>query len=158
MIMNRTFTAAVFFTAALSFAGMARAAIEPAPAVAVSTAAAVQDYVYRGDKFRDPFIPLAGAGMMDIPTRYIYQEGEFDPTTIELKGILRTKTGRMALLRTNSGGIYIVKDGKILDYKRKAVAGYVGIVKEKSLVMIGPNNAVTELRWKSDEEKEKDKQ
>ena len=57
------------------------------------------------------------------------------------------------MLRASAGNSFMVKDGKILDGKRKPVKGYVGIVKEKSLVMIGPNNQVTELKLKSGQEK-----
>lgn len=114
------------------------------PAV-VSEVKAEPEYAYQADRFRDPFVPLAGQGAMDLPP--ISQDEQiFKANEMELKGIIGSRTGRMALLRSAGGGIYVVKEGKILDSKRKPVNGFVGIVKEKSLVLIGPNNQVTELK------------
>jgi hypothetical protein len=125
----------------------------PAADVAASTKPALgeaPDYQYQATRARDPFVPLTGPGIMD--TALYASDEEFNPEAMELKGLLRTPTGRLALLRSSGGNAYLVKDGKILNYKRKPVVGYVGIVKEKSLVMIGPNNQVTELKWKADDE------
>ncbi|MGQ0644022.1 MAG: hypothetical protein ACT4O3_00825 [Elusimicrobiota bacterium] len=130
------------------------AAADPAAAAPVSPPPPV--YVYQGDRFRDPFIALAGQGFVEMaatPT----EEGEFDPNAVELKGIIRGPGGRMALLRTPGGAPFIVKEGKIFNTKKKAVQGYVGIVKEKSLVMIGPNNKLTELSLKPKDEEGKSK-
>ena len=120
---------------------------EDAPVSPTETEAA---YVYKAES-RDPFVPLTGTGMTMVGGG-AEEEGEFNPGSVELTGILKTKTGRWAVLRIPAGGSYLVKDGKIQDSKRKAVKGYVGIVKEKSLVLIGPNNQVTELKLKKDQE------
>jgi hypothetical protein len=71
---------------------------------------------------------------------------------MELKGILRSRTGRWAMMTGASGERYVVENGKIHDAKKKPVEGYVGIIKEKTLVIIGPNNQVTELKLKKDQE------
>ncbi len=118
------------------------------PAV-VSEMNAETEYVYQGDRFRDPFLPLAGQGALELPPMS-QDDLVFKASDMELKGIIGSRTGRMGLLRSGGGGIYVVKDGKILDSKRKAVKGFVGIVKEKSLVLIGPNNQVTELKLKKE--------
>ncbi len=131
-----------------------------APVVSSSTAAAPEEptYVYSAAS-RDPFVPLIG-GSLSIQTSVSSPEKEpglFNPSTIDLKGIIRTRTGRWAVLMSSTGDRFLVENGKIRDSKRKPVQGYVGIIKEKSLVLIGPNNQVTELKMKRDQEKEKGK-
>jgi hypothetical protein len=125
-------------------------AVEGAPAeVAVSSAPVEPAYVYHGDRLRDPFIPLTGAGrsvVMDSPAA----TGTFNPTNVELKGILQTRTGRWAILRSSDGGTFIVQNGKVHDSKRKPVEGYVAIVKEKAISLMGPNNQTVELSLKKE--------
>jgi hypothetical protein len=122
---------------------------DPVPAdVAGTTAPAAEPYLYEGDKHRDPFLPLTGGVMMTATSDH----QPFKAANVELTGILRSKTGRWAALRSNNGELFIVKNGKILDSKRKEVEGHVGIIKEKTLVIIGPDNQVTELKLKRDQE------
>jgi hypothetical protein len=126
-----------------------------ATAVSASTAPAAAQapdepvYVYNSAG-RDPFIPLSGGPAADMGSQD-KEVGAFNPTSVELKGILRTLTGRWAVLSGNGGERYVVENGKLLDPKKKAVEGYVGIIKEKTLVLIGPNNQVTELKLKRDQ-------
>jgi hypothetical protein len=134
-----------------------------AESVAVSTAAAAADeepiYVYNASS-RDPFVPLAGgAASVDMsgPSTGEKETGSFSPSSLELKGILRTRTGRWAMLSGPAGDRYVVENGKIHDSKKKPVEGYVGIIKEKALVLIGPNNQVTELKLKRDQQEDQTK-
>jgi hypothetical protein len=122
------------------------------PSVAVSTAPSTPPYVYRGDRFRDPFIPLVGAlsGGFDGPRLSLEPLGPFNPVGAELKGILKTTTGRWAVIRTVEGVTYLIQNGKIFDPKRKAVDGFQGIVKEKTVVILGPKNQEVEVRLKKD--------
>lgn len=112
-----------------------------------STTPVVVDYVYKGDQFRDPFIPLTGGKLEAF-------RGEpgaaFNPAGAELKGIVRSPTGRWAVLRTTDGAIYLVENGKIINSRRQVEKGYMGLVKEKALVVIGPNNEATEFKLKGD--------
>jgi hypothetical protein len=126
--------------------------------VVSSTSPVVPVYTYQGDRFRDPFVPLVGdpdGGRYDAPPA----AGPllpFNPADADLKGILRTTTGRWAVLRTSEGVTYLVQNGKIFDPKRKEVEGFQGIVKEKSLVILGPTNQeVTLLLRKEEEDDEK---
>ncbi len=142
--------------AAALLAALARA--ETTPSVSTSTASAEEEpqYVYTAAA-RDPFVPLAGASVTsDTGFAPDKETGAFNPSNVELKGILRSRTGRWAVLMGNTGDRYIVENGKIHDAKRKPVEGFVGIIKEKTLVLIGPNNQVTELKMKRDQDKEKD--
>ncbi len=125
-----------------------------ASGVVVSTPPAAPAYVYRGDRFRDPFIPLIGAPSagFDIPRPASEPLSPFNPIGAELKGILKTNTGRWAVIRTAEGATYLVQNGKIFDPKRKAVDGFQGIVKEKTVVILGPKNQEVEVRLKKDAE------
>ena len=111
-------------------------------------------YVYNGSS-RDPLIPLVGAAQASIGTQPDREPGAFNPSSMELKGILRTRTGRWAMMTGTAGERYVVENGKIHDGKKKPVEGYVGIIKEKTVVLIGPNNQVTELKLKRDQEESK---
>jgi hypothetical protein len=110
--------------------------------------------VYEYKPSRDPFIPLTGQGAGSWSSAATTEEEAFNPASLELKGILKTKSGRWAMLRGTTGSSFLVIDGKIQDAKRKSVKGYVGIVKEKSLVIIGPNNQVTELKLKAEDNRQ----
>jgi hypothetical protein len=111
-----------------------------------------EEYVYKGEKTRDPFVPLQGQAGWDLSRTSSAEPEDFNPSGVELKGIIQTKNARLAVLKTPTGSSFLVKNGKIQDAKRQVVEGYVGIVKERSLVVIGPNNQVTELKLKKDKE------
>lgn len=155
---GRPLAAAALFLAAL-LACAAAFAQEAAPAAGTPEAGGAPSgeplYTYKTG--RDPFVPLVGQGGGGGPYAVGGDEepGEFNAAGLELSGILKTRTGRWAIIRDPGGASYMVRDGKIYDPKRKAVPGYVGIVKEKTLVVIGPNNTVTELALKKDAEEEK---
>lgn len=127
-------------------AGAVAASTVPVSSLAVSS----PTYSYKGEKYRDPFVSLAGQG-----AAYFYSGDDtpFDPNNVELKGVLKMKSGRWALLRTAAGASFIVKEGKLWDSKRKLVKGYVGIVKEKGLELLGPNNQVFTFNLKTGMEK-----
>ncbi len=109
-------------------------------------------YIYKGGQFRDPFVPLVGHTLSEF-SGVKAEAGAFNPTSVELKGIVKTKTGRWAILRGASSENYTVQNGKIRDAKKKPVEGYVGIVKEQSIVVIGPNNQVTELKIRKESDR-----
>lgn len=138
-----------------------RAAAQDMPPlpVAISTGTAPAgepEYVYKGDRLRDPFVPLMG-GVNAVAAPVQTELGSFNPAGAELKGVLKTPTGRWAILRTADGGVYIVQNGKVYDPKRRVVEGYQGIVKERTLILLGPKNEEVELRLKKDEEAAKNK-
>lgn len=125
----------------------------PAPAVAVSSPPAVAMYEYGGDRFRDPFVPLIGESTagFEIPRPASEPLSPFNPAGAELKGIIKTSTGRWAILRTSDGVAYLVQNGKVFDPKRKAVEGFQGIVKEKTVVILGPKNQEVEVHLKKED-------
>ncbi|MBL0058215.1 MAG: hypothetical protein IPP35_03710 [Elusimicrobia bacterium] len=132
--------------------------LSPVATVAESTAPAQPVFVFRGDRIRDPFVPLVGApasvGAAPSPSLPL---SAFNPQGAELKGILKTPTGRWAVLRTSEGAVYMVQNGKVFDPKRKVVEGFQGIVKERTLIILGPKNQEVELRLKKDEDAAKAK-
>ncbi len=114
--------------------------------VVVSTPAAPAAYVFKGDRFRDPFIPLVGASLgYEGPRASAEPLSPFNPSNVEVKGIIKTTSGRWAVLRTSEGVTYLVQNGKIYDPKRKPVEGYQCVVKEKSVVVMGPGKQESEL-------------
>lgn len=120
--------------------------------VAASTSAPAGEpvYTYKGDRMRDPFVPLAGDKVMVPELSGQMDFAPFNPLNAELKGIVKTPTGRWALLRTTDGGTFVVQNGRIYDPKRKPLGGFQGIVKEKSVVILSPgNNEEIELKLKS---------
>jgi hypothetical protein len=127
--------------------------LSPVASVSASTAPAEPVFIFRGDRIRDPFVPLVGApssaGAAPAPSTPL---SAFNPQGAELKGILKTPTGRWAVLRTSEGAAYMVQNGKIFDPKRKVVEGFQGIVKERTLIILGPKNQEVELRLKKDED------
>lgn len=146
---RRTLAMAGIWLAALG------ATVARAEDVAVSSATAPTEpaYVYKGDRMRDPFIPLTGQGAAAMESAVAKVDlGPFNPAGAELKGILKTPTGRWALIRTTDGLTYMVQNGRVYDPKRKLISGFQGIVKEKTVVILAPGNQEFELRTKKDEE------
>ena len=139
--------------------GAVGAVAKAPPASAPAPAAEAPEYVY-APVLRDPFVPLAGASTerpAAAATPAGDKTGPFNPVTVQLKGILRTPTGRWAVLTATTGERFVVKNGKVFDAKRKTVEGFVAIIKEKSLVVIDANNQVTELKLKRDKEESTEK-
>lgn len=119
--------------------------------VAVSTPAGPAPYVYKGDRYRDPFIPLVGASLgYEGPRSSAEPISPFNPANVELKGIIKTTSGRWAVLRTSEGVTYLIQNGKIYDPKRKPVEGFQCVVKEKSVVVMGPGKQESELVLKKE--------
>ena len=121
------------------------------PVQVSSTSSVTEAYVYTGDRFRDPFVPLSG-GASGGYLRPVEDVGPFNPVGLSLKGIVAAPTGRWAVVRTKEGGTYFIKDGKIFDPKRKAVEGYQAIVQEKSIVILGPKGQEIEVGLKTSED------
>ncbi len=97
-------------------------------------------YSYQADRYRDPFIPLIGAESKS-------DTGERTPqiTSLTLKGILQDANGRMAVLTTGINS-YILKGGRLYDAHNRAVKGISGVVKTNSVMLIGSDRTVKELR------------
>ena len=96
-------------------------------------------YKYFADRYRDPFIPLNSDARGDLYDR--------PPQTaaLTLKGIIQDSSGRIALLTTGPAS-YTLKGGRLYDGKSRAVKGMSGVVKANSVILIGADRTVRELR------------
>ncbi len=100
-------------------------------------------YTYYGDRYRDPFIPLTGEFRTD-------QGSERPPqiSTLLLKGIVQDAKGRMALLSSGASS-YILRGGRLYDGRNRMVKKMAGIIKTESVVIIGADRTVREIKPKS---------
>ncbi len=127
-------------------------AVVPAP-VSAATAPFEEKqeakYVYPLAQKRDPFVPLVG-GAQGAPMAAAGGEkkgaetGDF--AHLELRGIVRDKTGKLAMIASSNGEAYTVKSGRIYDRKNRMVSGVTGIIKETSVILISQNKMIRELQ------------
>jgi len=108
-------------------------------------------YFYPYGNKRDPFTPLIGAenanagkGSSDL------SKGELN--NLELKGILRDRKGKVAVIASSDGEPFYLKSGRVYDRKNRMISGVSGIIKESSVVLISRNRAITELSLKRKDE------
>ena len=99
-----------------------------------------QTYTYQADRYRDPFVPLVGAESKADTNDHAPQI-----TSLTLKGIVQDAGGRMAVL-TSGVSSYILKGGRLYDPHNKVVRGISGVVKSNSVMLIGSDRTVKELR------------
>lgn len=101
-------------------------------------------YKYKGGKYRNPLLSLTVKGKA--------MEGTAEMTaanlsTLTLRGIMKdSRKERLALIDDVSGASYIVKDKKLINQRGRRVKGVVGIVKEKSVVLMTSDKGVRELK------------
>lgn len=97
-------------------------------------------YQFYADRYRDPFIPLVGEIQSDQMADRAPQIG-----SLLLKGIVQDTKGRMALL--NSGvSSYILRAGRLYNSRNRLVKGVSGVIKADSVLIIGADRTVRELR------------
>lgn len=99
-----------------------------------------KSYSYVGDRYRDPFVPLIGDGRGastdDRPPQI---------QSLVLKGIVQDARGRMALL-TSGVTSFILRGGRLYDVQNRQVKKISGVIKAESVVLIGSDRTVRELR------------
>jgi hypothetical protein len=103
-----------------------------------------KNYTYYGDRYRDPFIPLNG----DIRSDQSAYDRPPQITALMLKGIVQDAKGRMALL-TSGVNSYVLKGGRLYDGRNRIVKKIAGVIKTESVVLIGADRTVREIRSKS---------
>ncbi len=121
----------------------APAATKPAATAEVKEIPFYKSYVYYGDRYRDPFIALNNDIRND-------QSNERPPQTssLVLKGIVQDAKGRMALLTTGVNS-YILRGGRLYDGRNRMVKKIAGVIKTESVVIIGADRTVVELKTKA---------
>lgn len=109
-------------------------------------------YFYPYASKRDPFAPLVGnAGYAGASSGgQGLSSGEM--TNLELKGILRDRKGKVALISASDGEPFVLRSGRIYDKKNRIVSGISGIIKENSVILISQNRTVTELSLRNKDE------
>ncbi len=116
------------------------------PAALATTAPATPAYklyVYYGDRYRDPFVPLNG----DFRGDQNALERPPQIASLVLKGIVQDSRGRMALLISGLNS-YILKGGRLYDGRNRMVKKIAGVIKTDSVVIIGADRTVRELKTK----------
>lgn len=173
---HRAFLAALLVGLAASAAAAPAAAVEAAApkastATATTAAAGVKSStaapsvtpadLYGGGKLRDPFAPLLGAGgvgaAMQVVAPAAFNMEEFSIHGLDLKGIMKDPKGSFAVLvETKSGTGFILRDGRLYDYKGKPVAGVTGVIRprQKSVMLQTPDRDVQWLRLGEKEDEE----
>ncbi len=102
-------------------------------------------YYYPHMDDRDPFTPLlAGSGSGRPGALTLIQNFG----SLELRGILNDRSGKVAIIGTTSGENFVLKSGRIYDQRNHLVNGVTGIIKENSVVLITSNRTVKELPLK----------
>ena len=101
-------------------------------------------YFYPYATKRDPFVPLVG-GVFQAGSGDKSDLAEGELTNLELKGIMRDRRGKVALISSNSGEPYTLRAGRVYDRKNRIVSGVSGIIKESSVVLITQNRTIREI-------------
>jgi len=146
LILKRGLGLGLFYFICLSRVSLyadAPIAVRPT-APAATSASTYKDYTYYGDRYRDPFIPLNG----DIRSDQSALDRPPQPASLTLKGIVQDVRGRMALLSSGVNS-YILKGGRLYDGRNRMVKNVAGVIKTESVVIIGADRTVRELKTKA---------
>jgi hypothetical protein len=120
-------------------------AAAPAPVQSPEKAPAPKymSYTYYGERYRDPFIPLIGEARVDTS-----QDRPPQIASLLLKGIVQDAQGRMALL-TSGASSFILRGGRLYDGRNRMVKKISGVIKADSVVLIGSDRTVREIKTKA---------
>jgi Tfp pilus assembly protein PilP len=166
----RTLIAAFIVGSACAGASAADPKAPAAPAVSTAAAAGVQasttparaqtvDDLYGGAKFRDPFSPVSGSGgggRMTAETQEFTLE-DFSIQNLELRGIMKDRRGSFAvLLDIDSRTGFILRNGKLYDYKKKQIPGVKGQISlpQKSVTLTTEDKDTRTFRLGEEKEAE----
>ncbi|MCK4532338.1 hypothetical protein KAU39_01005 [bacterium] len=104
-------------------------------------------YEYKGGKYRNPLLSLTVKGEA---IEGIAEMTAANLSTLTLRGIVKdSRKKRLALIDDVSGSSYIVKDKMLINQRGRRVKGVVGIVKEKSVVLMTSDKGIKELKIES---------
>lgn len=139
----------------------AQPALSPAEAaISTTTRPPALEDIYWGDKFRDPFSKATVAsGGSGKAAKVEYSPEDFSIHELELKGVLKDKTGDFAILVDPRSGMgFMLRGGKLYDAKNALVRGVTGriSVAQKSITLITADKDVQILRLGETEEEAED--
>ncbi|MHB9155783.1 MAG: hypothetical protein ACYC5N_08870 [Endomicrobiales bacterium] len=97
---------------------------------------------YRGERFRDPFVPLNS----DIVTANLSDDVPVpNISNLSLKGIFDDDKQKVALI--NGGQVnYLLKGNRLYDNRNRLVKGFSGVIRTESVLIIGADKTTKELR------------
>lgn len=166
IFLNPSSLLAVFFFMALSSCGGKKTGdlmdlsqmfppsiVEKLPDLLPETKEEPPRYFYPHAAKRDPFVPLIGGEAFSSASKGSGKDlaaGEL--SNLELKGILKDRRGKIAIITTTDGEPFVLRSGRIYDRKNRVVSGVSAIIKEKSVVLISKSRAITELSLKKKDE------
>lgn len=129
--------------------------------VEASTAAAkprtVED-IYRGARYRDPFAEVSAVGGAAAAAAAAVAEwdpADFSIHELDLKGIMKDKSGAFAILTDRVAGVgFVLRGAKLYDFKNQLVAGVTGKINaaQKTVYLITADKDVQTLRLGEAEE------
>jgi len=98
-------------------------------------------YTYTADRFADPFLVSKTGGPQTLLQ-------PFDPIGTELGGIISTSSGKIAVLRTLGGAIFIVKRGRLINAIGRTAPGYGAQISGLSVVVWPTSSKSTRYTYK----------
>ena len=99
-------------------------------------------YVYTGDRFRDPFIPINSEGV-SFPDENDVSVPNIGGLT--LRGILDDGKQKIAII--SGGGVtYLLKGSHLYDSRQRLVKGISGVIKTETVLIIAPDKTTRELK------------
>lgn len=147
-----------YLLAAVTLAAPVGAGPAPAgaavPAVQASTAAPTAASIYTAEKLRDPFQRILGGAGGKAAKPFVSED--FNIHNLSMKGIMKDAGTEYALFTDTAFGVsFILRKGKLYDYKGKAVAGVSGSLnlKQKSAHLMTQDGDVQTFQL-GEEEKE----
>jgi len=98
-------------------------------------------YVYRGDTYRDPFIPITSEDFFQRSP-----DGVMAPDIHELllQGIIRDGNQSIALLKSGSNS-YTLLNGRVYDSRQRLIEGMKGFIESESVVITAPDGTRREI-------------
>lgn len=143
-----------YLIAAVTLAAGPAPAGAAATAVQASTAAPTVASIYTAEKLRDPFQRiLGGAGGKAAKP---FAPEDFNIHNLSMRGIMKDVGAEYALFTDTAFGVsFILRKGRLYDYKGKAVAGVSGslMLKQKSAHLMTQDGDVQTFQL-GEEEKE----
>lgn len=134
-----------------------------APAAAqvnVSTPPATVDDAYHPSNGRDPMVAstiygdLTGRGSLPVKggkQSAVVAESTFSVYALSLVGVMEDSGGRQALLKDAAGNIYILRGGRLIDSRKKAVRGVSGVIKGKQVTLMTEDKKVCHLNMRENQ-------
>ncbi len=121
--------AAFFLTPAsgAETAAPAAGAVATAEVHAATPATVSPSTIYTVERLRDPFTPVTGGAPGSVAPTKAFTADDFNIHTLSLRGIMKDQANDYALFSDPTYGVsFILRRGKLYDFKNKLVRGVTG--------------------------------